>query len=286
MKIAVLSGKGGTGKTTVSACLAATLNSCQYLDCDVEEPNGALFLKPQLEKVIPVKVLVPEVDPSRCTGCGKCAQVCQFHALAAVKGTVLQFSELCHHCGACQLVCPEAAIHETEREIGVIEASGDQRFLQGRLNIGEPVSVPIIRELKRQIRTDLPVILDCPPGAACAVVQAIDGCDFCILVTEPTPFGLHDVKIAIELVRKLGIPFGVVINKAMAGQRMIHEYCESNQVAVLLEIPYSRELAANYSRGILPVQDDLQWQEQFRNLFSQVEEIIKADSERKIGTDM
>jgi MinD superfamily P-loop ATPase len=271
MKIAVLSGKGGTGKTTVSASLAAVLDSCQYIDCDVEEPNGALFLNPQFQEPVPVKVLVPEVDPSLCNGCGRCAKACQFHALAAVKGMVLQFHELCHHCGACSLVCPQGAIREIEREIGVIEAGEDNRFLQGRLNIGEPISIPIIRELKRRMRDDAPVILDCPPGAACAVVQAIDGCDYCILVTEPTPFGLHDLQIAIELVKKMGIPCGVVVNKAMASQRLIHEYCEQNGVPVLLEIPFSREIAASYSRGILPVREHLKWQERFRQLFSQVE---------------
>jgi MinD superfamily P-loop ATPase len=271
MKIAVLSGKGGTGKTTVSTSLAAVVESCQYIDCDVEEPNGAIFLSPQFQEPVPVNVLVPEVDPSLCNGCGRCAKACQFHALAAVKGMVLQFHELCHHCGACSLVCPQGAIREIEREIGVIEAGADNRFLQGRLNVGEPISIPIIRELKRRMRTDVPVILDCPPGAACAVVQAIDGCDYCILVTEPTPFGLHDLQIAIELVKKLGMPCGVVVNKAMEGQRLIHEYCEQNGVSVLLEIPFSRAIAASYSQGILPVREHQQWQERFRELFSQVE---------------
>jgi MinD superfamily P-loop ATPase len=271
MKIAVLSGKGGTGKTTVSASLASVLNCCQYIDCDVEEPNGALFLNPKFQETLPVKVVVPEVDPSLCNGCGRCAKACQFHALAAVKGTVLQFHELCHHCGACTLVCPQGAIREIEREIGVIEASGDQQFLQGRLNIGEPVSIPIIRELKRRMRDDVPVILDCPPGAACAVVQAIDGCDYCLLVTEPTPFGLHDMEIAVKLVKKMGIPFGVVVNKAMEGQRMIDEYCRKHGIKVLLEIPFSREIAESYSRGVLPVRENQAWQERFRELFSQVE---------------
>jgi MinD superfamily P-loop ATPase len=271
MKVAVLSGKGGTGKTTVSASLAVALGSCQYIDCDVEEPNGAIFLNPQITTTIPVKVLVPEVDPSLCNGCGRCAKACQFHALAAVKGMVLQFHELCHHCGVCKLVCPQGAIREIEREIGIIETDQEQFFLQGKLNIGEPISIPIIRELKRRMRVDAPVILDCPPGAACAVVQAIDGCDYCILVTEPTPFGRHDLEIAVELVKKMGMPFGVVINKAMEGQRMIHEYCEQNGVTVLLEIPFSRAIAESYSRGILPVRKNQEWQERFRELFSRVE---------------
>jgi MinD superfamily P-loop ATPase len=270
MRLAVLSGKGGTGKTTVSAGLALALKSCQYIDCDVEEPNGAIFLEPELTETIPVKVKVPEVDPVLCNGCGCCAKACQFHALAAVKGMVLQFHELCHHCGACSLVCSQGAIREIEREIGIIEADADRNFLQGKLNIGEPISIPIIRELKRRMRDDAPVILDCPPGAACAVVQAIDGCDYALLVTEPTPFGLHDLQIAMELVKKMGIPCGVIINKAMEGQRLIHEYCEQNGARVLMEIPFSREIAESYSRGVLPVRDSREWQERFLNLFSQV----------------
>lgn len=271
MKIAVLSGKGGTGKTTVSASLAASLSECQYIDCDVEEPNGAIFLHPDLDPPISVKVAVPEVDPSLCNGCGRCAQACQFHALAAVKGIVLQFHEICHHCGACLLACSQGAIHEIEREIGVIEASKNNRFMQGRLNVGEPISIPIIRELKQRMLQDVPVVLDCPPGAACAVVQAIGGCDYCILVTEPTPFGLHDLKIAIELVRKMDIPFGVVINKAMEGQRMIYEYCMENGVEVLLELPFSREIAEKYSKGVLPIRGNPKWQERFRELYRKVE---------------
>jgi MinD superfamily P-loop ATPase len=274
MRLAVLSGKGGTGKTTVSASLAIALKSCQYIDCDVEEPNGAIFLEPKIAETVPVKVTVPEVDPSLCNGCGRCAKACQFHALAAVKGMVLQFHELCHHCGACTLVCPQGAIREIEREIGTIEADGDRRFLQGKLNVGEPISIPIIRELKRRMRDDLPVILDCPPGASCAVVQAIDGCDYCLLVTEPTPFGLHDLRIAIELVKKMGMPGGVIINKAMEGQRLIHEYCGQNGVDVLMEIPFSREIAVGYSRGILPVRESGEWRERFLKLFSQVEGVL------------
>jgi MinD superfamily P-loop ATPase len=270
MKIAVLSGKGGTGKTTVAASLAIALDSCQYIDCDVEEPNGAIFLKPEIEEIFPVKVKVPQVDSSACDGCGRCAQACQFHALAVVKGMVLQFQELCHHCGACMLVCRQNAIRESEREIGVIEADKEQRFLQGRLKIGEPVGVPIIRELKRRMRAALPVVLDCPPGAACAVVQAIHGCDYALLVTEPTPFGLHDLRIAIELVAKMGMPFGVVINKATEGCRMIREFCEQNGIAVLMEIPFSRAIAAAYSHGVLPVREDRKLRERFAKLFNQV----------------
>lgn len=271
MKIAVLSGKGGTGKTTVSTSLASALKSCQYIDCDVEEPNGAIFIKPALQETYQVKVPVPEVDPAKCTGCGNCAQTCQFNALAVIKGKVLLFPEICHHCGACSLSCPKGAIHEVSRVIGVIETDATESFLQGRLNIGEPISIPIIRELKKRIKTDRPVILDCPPGASCSVVQSIGDCDYCILVTEPTPFGLHDLQIAVALVKKMEIPFGVIVNKATDSGPMIQEYCKENGIEVLLEIPFSRKIAENYSKGVLPFENNSELLDQFRKIYAKVE---------------
>ncbi|MCL6591573.1 MAG: ATP-binding protein [Firmicutes bacterium] len=285
MKIAVLSGKGGTGKTTVAASLAFALDACQYIDCDVEEPNGALFLKPALHETYQVKVRVPEVDPVKCNGCGNCARACQFHALAVIhaatgKNIVLTFSEICHHCGACLISCPTGAIHEAERVIGVVEADITGTFLHGRLNIGEPISIPVIRELKRRMDDHLPVILDCPPGASCSVAQSIEGCDYCILVTEPTPFGLHDLKIAAALVKKMEIPCGVVINKATDDQRMICaralEFCQKNGIELLLAIPFSREIAGNYSKGILPVQDNPEWIHRFQDIYFRVERRVKG----------
>lgn len=272
MRIAVLSGKGGTGKTTVSASLAASLGDCQYVDCDVEEPNGALFLNPQITQVMPVGVLVPKVDESSCDECGACGTACRFHAIAVVKRKVLIFPEVCHHCGACVIACPQKAIYEVEREIGVVEADGENVFLQGRLNIGEPMTIPIINQLKRSVRNDIPVILDCSPGASCTVVQTIDGCDYCILVTEPTPFGLHDLKIAVSLVRKMNIPFGVVINKAMQEDQSIQAYCKDENIDLLMEIPYMREIAESYSNGILPVQTD----DELKNKFVQMYKSIKG----------
>ena len=272
MRIAVLSGKGGTGKTTVSASLAASLEDCQYVDCDVEEPNGVMFLDPIIEYVKPVNVLVPEVDEAKCNGCGACGKACRFHAIAVVKGKVLIFPEVCHHCGACLIACPENAIKEIKREIGVIEIDQSHSFIQGRLNIGEPITIPIIHELKRSMRTDIPVILDCSPGASCTVVQTIDGCDYCILVTEPTPFGLHDLKIAVSLVRKMGIAFGVVINKAMKEDSSIQEYCEQEGIKVLLEIPYLRKIAENYSNGVLPVHKDEEWKRKFVQMYDSIKE--------------
>jgi MinD superfamily P-loop ATPase len=270
MKIAVLSGKGGTGKTTVAVSLASA-GICQYMDCDVEEPNGAIFLKPHITGVSPVEVPVPTMDASRCDGCGRCAQVCQFHAISVVKEKVLLFPELCHHCGACAIACPRDAVSETNREIGVIEADPEDFFIQGRLHIGEPVTIPIIRALKKRMRDDVPVILDCPPGASCTVVASIRDCDYCVLVTEPTPFGLHDLKIAVELVRRLGLPFGAVVNKAMDGDQSIQEYCRENGITVLMEIPFSREIAEGYSRGILPVQAGDEWRDRFVSLYQAIE---------------
>ena len=249
MKIAVLSGKGGTGKTTVSASLAVALDNSQYIDCDVEEPNGALFLKPNILDTEPVNVLVPEVDEARCDGCGNCAAACRFNAIAVVKGKVLIFPEVCHHCGACVIACPQKAISEVPRQIGVIESDGQGRFLQGRLNIGEPITIPIIKELKKRVHDVIPVVLDCSPGASCTVVETIEDSDYCLLVTEPTPFGLHDLKIAVKLVRKMGIPFGVVVNKAMDEDQSIQEYCRSENIDVVMEIPYLREIAEHYSNG-------------------------------------
>jgi len=270
MRIAVLSGKGGTGKTTVSASLAASVSSCQYVDCDVEEPNGALFLNPKIEHITPVCVLVPEVDETKCDGCGVCGKACRFNAIAVVKGRVLIFPEVCHHCGACVIACPQKAIFEIQREIGVVETDGEGRFMQGKLNIGEPITIPILHKLKERMRDDVPVILDCSPGASCTVVQTVDGCDYCILVTEPTPFGLHDLKIAVSLVRKMEIPFGVVVNKAMHEDRSIQEYCKLEGIEILMEIPYMRKIAESYSNGKLPVQTDKDWEDKFVQLYDRI----------------
>lgn len=271
MKIAVLSGKGGTGKTTVSASLALAIEKCQYVDCDVEEPNGWIFLRPEIKDIIPVNVLVPEADASKCNGCSNCGKACQFHAIAVVKDKVLVFPEICHHCGACQIACPQEAIREVDREIGVIEINVNNTFLQGRLNIGEPISIPVIRELKKRLRNDMPVILDCSPGASCTVVQSVGGCDYCILVTEPTPFGLHDLKIAVQLISKMEIPFGVVVNKASQDNKSVQEYCNENHIEVLMEIPYSQEIAQAYSKGILPVENEIDWKSKFKELYQKIE---------------
>lgn len=270
MKIAVLSGKGGTGKTTVSASLAAAIGQSQYIDCDVEEPNGALFLNPRIEGTMPVNVRIPKAKDYICDGCGDCAKACMFNAIAVVKRKMIVFPELCHHCGACGIACAKNAIYEVPRQTGVIEYSDNDMFLQGKLNIGEFIAIPVINKLKQMMRSDIPVILDCAPGASCAVVKTISSTDFCILVTEPTPFGLHDLKIAVALVKKMGINYGVVINKAMDSDKSIQQYCMQHNISVLMEIPYARSIAENYSRGILPVHTDETYKEMFIKMYDSI----------------
>ncbi|MDD2458120.1 MAG: ATP-binding protein [Eubacteriales bacterium] len=259
MRIAVLSGKGGTGKTTVAASLALVTTNSQYIDCDVEEPNGFLYLKPEFSRSSEVKVRVPLIDESICTHCGACARICQFNALAVTPNRVLTFPELCHHCGACSLVCEAGAITEVDRRIGVIEADAVGFAVQGRLDVGEPVGIPILDDLKIWIEPGRTAILDCPPGASCAVVHSLEDCDFAILVTEPTPFGLHDLKIAAELVKTMGIPAGIVLNKAGKDNSIIETFCTEQNLPILLKIPYSRQIATDYSNGILPVQASSEW---------------------------
>jgi len=271
MKIAVLSGKGGTGKTTISASLAYSVENSQYIDCDVEEPNGNIFLKASFSEEEIVNVLVPRVNKDKCDGCGICAEVCQFNAIAVVNKDVLIFDEICHSCGACVIGCPQNAMYEVKRPLGVINSNSSHTFMQGKLNLNEPLTVPIINRLKDKMNKHGVVILDSAPGASCTVINTIEDCDYCILVTEPTPFGLHDLNIAVQLVQKIKLPFGVIINKAMDSDQTIQEYCANNNIEVLLELPYLKEIAKNYSKGILPVQFDSKWKEEFRKLFKKIE---------------
>lgn len=256
MIIAVASGKGGTGKTTVAVNLALALGSVHFLDCDVEEPNAHLFLKPEFREKIPVTVPVPSFDLEKCTGCGKCAEVCAYHAIAVIpdpdkKSRPIFFPHLCHSCGACSLLCPSGAIHEGPREIGVIEEGirGHMRFIQGKMNVGEVLSPLIIRRIKDMIDPGALTIIDAPPGTSCPVVAAIRGVDFCVLVTEPTPFGLHDLTLAVDVVRQMKIPFGVVINRAGLGDDALQDYCLREKIAILASIPFDRAIAVCYSSG-------------------------------------
>ena len=277
MKIVVASGKGGTGKTLVAINLALSVNADQVLDCDVEEPNDYIFIKPSDTVTEPVNLLVPEIDESRCDYCRKCAEFCQFNALFVVGETAMVFPELCHSCGGCKLVCPTEAITEKPRSIGEIfigDVNG-MELVYGKLNIGEALAVPIISAVKDKAKTQGLVILDSPPGTSCPVVESVMGADFCVMVTEPTPFGLHDMEIATEVIMQLGIPLGVVVNFAGIGDRGVYDYCEKMNLPILMEIPYNRKIAELYSRGIPFVEKMPEWRAKFQELHEKIKEIVQ-----------
>jgi MinD superfamily P-loop ATPase len=252
MKIAVASGKGGTGKTTVSVNLALVAPSpVRLLDCDVEEPNCHLFLDPQIEQAESVTIPVPQVDTARCSACDECGLFCEFNAIVSFGAEPLLFPELCHGCGGCMKVCPEGAIGETEREIGVVER-GHCRGLdlvQGTLNVAEPLAPPLVRAVKRHVGTEGITIVDSPAGTSCTMIESVRDCDKVVLVTEPTPFGLRDLVLAVSSIRELGIPCGVVVNRVGVGDGRVHEYCHAEGIPILLEIADDRRIAEAYSRG-------------------------------------
>jgi MinD superfamily P-loop ATPase len=257
MILAVASGKGGTGKTTVSVNLARMLGSdVRLLDCDVEEPNAHLFLKGSKTKEEIITIPIPHVDESLCDGCGECGKFCEFHAIVTFGTAPLVFPEMCHGCGGCFKVCPQKAIREIARRLGVVETvqAGNITLIQGRLDVGNAMAPPLIREVKARLKTGLPAILDAPPGTSCPVIATIRDTDFVILVTEPTPFGLHDLKLAVEMVRELGIPFGVVVNRVGIGDDRVNLYCEEQNIPLILQIPDDRRIAEAYSRGELIVE--------------------------------
>lgn len=277
MVVSVASGKGGTGKTTVAVNLALSLEEdVQFLDCDVEEPNAHIFLKPKITHARSLSVLVPKVDEKRCTYCGKCARFCSYNAIAIVKEKVLFFPELCHNCGGCTIVCPEKAIREVKRPKGVIEEgrSGKIRFIKGELNVGEAVSPPLIREVKRAADEDFLTIIDVPPGTSCPVIEAVKGSDFCLLVTEPTPFGLNDLILAVEVMRKLKIPFAVVINRSDIGDGKVEEYCEKEKIPILMRIPMDRRIATAYSKGTPIVEEIPEYREKFKELYEKIKQML------------
>ena len=278
MIIAVASGKGGTGKTTIAVNMALALERVQFVDCDVEEPNAHIFLKPQLTKEILVTIPVPRVEDAKCTYCGRCAEGCEFNALVVFPQTVLVFDQLCHGCGVCSYICPEGAITEEGKEIGVIEMGNKDGidFIHGRLHIAEPMATPIIRMEKSLMSKDGPVILDAPPGTSCPVIETVKGSDFCLLVTEPTPFGLNDLRLTVDMLKKLGIPMGVVINRADVGNDEVRDYCHYERIPVFLEIPLDKRIARLCSEG-LPLIDELpEYKEKFINLYVQIEDCVHA----------
>ena len=281
MRIAIASGKGGTGKTTVAVNLALSLaahQSVQLVDCDVEEPNDHIFLHFRADQVRSVGKLLPRVDENLCTYCGKCAEACEFKAIAIIGNKVLVYNDLCHGCGLCAMVCPTGAIAETPHELGIIEsgeADGFQ-FARGVLNIGEVMATPIIHELKDELDPNHLGILDAPPGTGCPTIAAIHGADIALLVTESTPFGLHDLKAAVGVARSLSVPVAVIINRYGIGDDRVESYCAAEGIPIVLRIPFSREIASLYSRGIPFVKELAEWRDRFIVLYEALNKVATS----------
>ncbi|HDS16317.1 MAG TPA: (4Fe-4S)-binding protein [Proteobacteria bacterium] len=277
MIITIASGKGGTGKTTIATNLALSASSAQYLDCDVEEPNGHMFLKPTISERREVTIPIPEIDEKLCDRCGQCAKACEFNALAVIGEKVMFFAELCHGCGTCTYVCPKKAIHEGGKEIGCLElghaglpGAESLLFAQGISQIGNPLSPPVIKQLKKLIDPERFAILDAPPGTSCPMVQTMLGSDYCLFVTEPTPFGLNDLKLAVGVARQLQIPCGIVINRSDSGDDEVVKYCNREKLPILLEIPFNRDLAFAYSRGLAAVISNPDLRKAFVGLYEKI----------------
>lgn len=286
MNITVLSGKGGTGKTTVSTNLALSLENIQLLDADVEEPDSYIFIEPNFGKdYIPVKRKIPVFDQKKCTGCRKCIDFCEYNALAMMIDEVMVFPEICHSCGGCQIVCPEGAIIEKNRELGKIrydkKANGGKlEFWQGEMNIGEESSTPVIEVLKEHIDPAKTTIIDAPPGTTCPTIEAVIDSDFALLVTESTPFGLNDLEMSVEVMDELKIPFGVIINRSEQNEdEIIEDFCKRKNIPVLMKIPFKREIAELYSEGIPFIKEMKEWKKKFQELLTIIEgEIDEKDN--------
>ncbi len=289
IRLAVASGKGGTGKTTIATSLAVALaerGECvAYVDCDVEEPNGHIFLKPIIGESLELSVPVPEVDATRCTLCGACGEACRFSAIVVLPNGVVTFPELCHGCGGCSLACTERAIREVPRVAGVVEkgASGGLAFLQGRLNVGEAMAPPVIRAVLEAAPQDCIVVLDAPPGTSCPAIESVKTADVVLLVTEPTPFGLNDLKLAVEMLRRIGLPFGVAVNRVGSGDGAVLDYCAKERLPVLLQIPNDLAIARAYSRGELAVRALPELKPLLVDLYERLGELARAEPHRIAG---
>ncbi|MCX5811765.1 MAG: ATP-binding protein [Proteobacteria bacterium] len=287
MRIAFASGKGGTGKTTIAVnlayFLARSLQKVQYLDCDVEEPNGHIFLKPDIQEKVPTKVMVPVIDQSKCTSCGECSSKCQFNALVTLPNNILVFPELCHGCGLCVKICPESAITEGNREIGYTETGKSEHnieFIHGVLNVGEPMAVPLIQAVKHKYKKDCVQIIDAPPGTSCPVVKTISDADAVVMVTEPTPFGLHDLKVAVSMAQNLGKPIGVVINREKGEFAPLDNYLTRNKLPVLMSLPEDRDIARHYSLSYLIVKTLPVYIDQFTELAVNIGRLLGKNGHR------
>jgi len=280
MHIAIASGKGGTGKTTVATNLAYVISqqgqAVTYADCDVEEPNGHLFLPPYPEELKEVNVMVPEVNESVCTLCGECTGLCEYNALAVMGTKLLVFASLCHSCGACVTLCPPRALYEKPRPVGFVRSgpAGDINFMGGILNVGEAQAPPVTKAVKRRLPGEGICIIDAPPGTSCPVIEAVRGADYVVLVTEPTPFGLSDLKLAAEMLRALQLPFGIVINRCDIGDSLIREYGLREDIPVLLELPFSRRIAELYATGQLAAAVDPVYRRYMLDLFAVIKQKV------------
>jgi len=280
MKIAIASGKGGTGKSTVATNLAYFLSKIYkdvcLIDCDVEEPNCHIFMKPYFNYSQKIYVPIPKINVKKCISCGRCAEICQYNALAFIKDKVIVFKELCHGCGSCKLICPANAINETEREVGVVEAGFAQgfNFVHGKSRISEAMSPPLIKSVKKygNEQNFKLQILDCPPGTSCPVIAAVSGVDYVIMVTEPTPFGLYDLKLAVDVIRKIKLPFGIVINRSCENDKLIKDYAEEESIRILTKIPDDRKIAEYYSKGELILRTMPEFKKYFEPLVNIVNE--------------
>lgn len=285
MRITVASGKGGTGKTTIAASLALSLaaNAASlpplFLDCDVEAPNAHLYLKPVFENHKDVCLLIPNIDESKCTSCGKCAEICEYHAIAVLGEKVMVFSQLCHGCGSCTLVCPTQAIHEIPNVMGILESGPTPsgiNFVQGLLNIGEPMAVPVIQQLKKWVPPEpgQVVIADAPPGTSCPVVESVRNADFLLLVTEPTPFGLHDLKLAAQVAKELNVSAGVIINRDGIGNAGVEDFCALEGLPILMRIPFDRAIAEGTAQGQTLIEIYPNYTLLFQQLFAEISRIV------------